>query len=525
MEVEVSKEKICINKLVAEKKELIFLQSDIIVPDSKPDILNTINVTGKCLIYKKEIEENKVKFEGTIKTYIMYLPDSKNENLRALNLDLDFSENIAIPGAKEGMVLITKTTVKDIECKVINGRKINVKAGVEFDIKLYSNEDIDIISEVTNVENIQTLKQTFNVNSLVGSGKTVVYAKDTLMFDTKDEVLEILNLDTDLINKDLKLSYNKILTKADADIRIMYLTKDGKVGRLNGKIPVVGFVDIQKVGDESICDVNYEIRNMQVKLNPPEEHSIYVELEVEPTCMVYEKKEISLIQDMYSPRFNLQFSQKNVVSIADKNENTTNFKIKENLQVLGLEGGNLVDVKAVPSLSNIKVTNSKIIYSGEVNLNFIFKSENTLNSRTAKIPFEVAEENTYKEENLNIDAEISVENTAFEVQTAGEVRAEVELQIFTKKLKNVNMNIIENIEIEEEHIEEDNYDSLILYIVKKGDTLWEIAKKFHSTVETLSRLNGIEDGESLYIGQKIYIPKLSLIRKELKEDAREKAYL
>ena len=174
MEVEVSKEKICINKLVAEKKELIFLQSDIIVPDSKPDILNTINVTGKCLIYKKEIEENKVKFEGTIKTYIMYLPDSKNENLRALNLDLDFSENIAIPGAKEGMVLITKTTVKDIECKVINGRKINVKAGVEFDIKLYSNEDIDIISEVTNVENIQTLKQTFNVNSLVGSGKTVV---------------------------------------------------------------------------------------------------------------------------------------------------------------------------------------------------------------------------------------------------------------------------------------------------------------------------------------------------------------
>ena len=38
MEVQVSKENICINKLVAEKKELIFVNSDMIVPDSKPDI-------------------------------------------------------------------------------------------------------------------------------------------------------------------------------------------------------------------------------------------------------------------------------------------------------------------------------------------------------------------------------------------------------------------------------------------------------------------------------------------------------
>ena len=42
MEVQVSKENICINKIVAEKKEVLFIDSDMIVPDSKPDILNTI---------------------------------------------------------------------------------------------------------------------------------------------------------------------------------------------------------------------------------------------------------------------------------------------------------------------------------------------------------------------------------------------------------------------------------------------------------------------------------------------------
>ena len=50
MEVEVSRDNLCINKLVCEKKELVFVEEDMIVPDSKPDILNTINLNGNVCI-------------------------------------------------------------------------------------------------------------------------------------------------------------------------------------------------------------------------------------------------------------------------------------------------------------------------------------------------------------------------------------------------------------------------------------------------------------------------------------------
>ena len=119
MEVEVSKENICINKLIAEKKELVFVNSDMIVPDSKPDILNTISTSGNVCISKKEVLDERIKIDGNIDTYIMYLPDSKEDNLRALNCRLDFSESISVPGAKEGMNLVTKCVIRDIECKLI----------------------------------------------------------------------------------------------------------------------------------------------------------------------------------------------------------------------------------------------------------------------------------------------------------------------------------------------------------------------------------------------------------------------
>ena len=46
-----------------------------------------------------------------------------------------------------------------------------------------------------------------------------------------------------------------------------------------------------------------------------------------------------------------------------------------------------------------------------------------------------------------------------------------------------------------------------MYIVKKDDTLWNIAKEFGSTVEDIARANGIEDENMIYPGQKLYIPK------------------
>ena len=75
MVVDTIKENLCVNKLVATKKEVILVEGDMIVPDSKPDILNTICTSGVVCIYKKEVLEEKVRIDGNINTYIMYMAD------------------------------------------------------------------------------------------------------------------------------------------------------------------------------------------------------------------------------------------------------------------------------------------------------------------------------------------------------------------------------------------------------------------------------------------------------------------
>ena len=78
--IEAQRENLNINKLIAERKEILLAEGDMIVPDSKPDILNTIGTSGIASIYKKEVQSEKVRLDGMVNAYIMYMPDEYKAN-------------------------------------------------------------------------------------------------------------------------------------------------------------------------------------------------------------------------------------------------------------------------------------------------------------------------------------------------------------------------------------------------------------------------------------------------------------
>ena len=181
-----------------------------------------------------------------------------------------------------------------------------------------SKEEVEIVNNIQNAEGIQMLKEDLRVNSLVGMGENKIYTKDNISIDNIDNLAEILKTDISIVDRDVKISYNKILAKAEARVKIMYLTEDNRVNSVEAKIPVVGFIDIPNVTEENICDLDYEIKNMIIKPNAAEEHSIYIELEMGVLAFCYEEKQINLIQDLYSPCENLEFNKKKITTITNK---------------------------------------------------------------------------------------------------------------------------------------------------------------------------------------------------------------
>lgn len=130
------------------------------------------------------------------------------------------------------MVLDEEVTIKQIECKVLNGRKVNLKAMLEVKADVFYNENEEIVKQVNNIEDIQSQIVNLSMNSLVGQNTTKAIAKETLIIDNNDNLSEILSVDFSIKNKETKVSYNKVLAKADIEVRILYLTEERRYKKI-----------------------------------------------------------------------------------------------------------------------------------------------------------------------------------------------------------------------------------------------------------------------------------------------------
>ncbi len=507
MAIETLKENLSVNQIIGKAKEIIIAEGDAIIPDIKPDILSTINTNGTVCIYKKEVLEGKIRIDGGVQVYIMYLADDEKSNIRGINTVIDFTKVIDMENANSNMNMESNINLRDIECKILNGRKISIKANIDVDINLYSNENIEFIKEIENRKDIQILNTMTTIDSLLGTGNTKVYAKDTINIQNTDNLVEILKFNINLTNKEIKISYNKILAKSDLQVNIVYLTDDNRVNEVKWQIPVMGFIDMQNISDENLCNLNYEVKNILVKPNSSEEHSIYVEIEFEIFCNVYEKKELNIIQDLYSPSESININQKNITVMQDKKNAKNTCKIKEKIVIPELHNSKISNTEICPRIIKQNIYNDRIMYEGELDVKFMYLSNvtNMIDIKTQTISFNTNIECQGISPTSNLITQTDISTQDFVVMPDGSIEANIELIINCDISKMMEVKVIDNLEVLENN--DENIYSIVVYFVKPGDTLWNIAKKFKSTIKAIASVNGIEDEDKINIGQQLFIPK------------------
>ena len=294
-------------------------------------------------------------------------------------------------------------------------------------------------------------------------------------------------------------------------MRVLYSTEDGKIKTLEETIPVIGFIDISGVSEDSSCDVKFKVKNVIIKPNSAEDHSIYVEIEFEIFCNCYEEKEISIIQDMYSPSVNIGFKENKASTMVNLKNTIDTINIRDKVRLEDTEHTKICDVQVTPVINDMDLSRDRVMVDGDLNLNFILTNENqdSIIVLNRQVPFNFTQEIQGITQDSKVDMEIVPTFREF-VTDDMEVTVKVDLEACTNSYNLESINVIHEIEeLAEECI---NPYSMVIYFVKPGDTLWKIAKRYRSTVEDIARVNGIEDLDKIDVGMQLFIPKCSMCR-------------
>lgn len=485
MEFPIQKEKINIKKKIGEKTKNIIIEKDIILPDNKPDIIKIQTDYSNIYVNKKEITDNRCRIDGGIETRISYLTgEGKN---RVLKIEETFSENFEIQGIDNSSCIKEKIEVTSVNIKILNERKIHYKAEIQCTIIAYKKDEIEFINKIDDEHKIQMLRQKEVINQFISCSDAKISGKEKIEVDSNEEI-EVIKFSYEITNIEKKISYNKILVKADCLLSILYQTESGIIRKVEKQIPLMGFIENEGITEDAEIEINFTLQNLNITENVT---NIEIEIDLNMQAIVFKRVNIELLTDLYDLNHITNFEKVRIALENNENYKTYSF----NKKVLIEDINQLYDMQfKVKSISkkdnNIEIeVNSEFIYSSFENQNINKKEENfKINYRT--------------DENFeNPGVEIINVNTT--LLPDSNINIDFEFKIFDNTQKEIEL-------INEINIEDDNSDdgfSMIIYFVKPGDTLWKIAKRFKSTISDIVRMNGIENENIINVGEKLYIPR------------------
>jgi LysM repeat protein len=268
--------------------------------------------------------------------------------------------------------------------------------------------------------------------------------------------------------------------------------------------------------EQMISDVDVSVSSANLVPKPDmdgEQRLLELDTCIELGIKIYKEENISFICDMYSTSCDLVPSTKMITYNIIRFKNISKVKVSDRLK-LDNESGNVMQVfgsDGVVKIDEVRISeldSDNIIVEGVVYVNVMYISSNDQKPVcVAKqiIPFshEALASGVSSDSMIFIKPSLEQLTTVMVGNNEIEAKAVVVLDILA--MDSLDTEIIEDVRempFDMEKIKE--IPCMVGYMVKSGDTLWKIAKKYYTTVENIKQVNelignDIKEGEMLLV--------------------------
>ncbi|MCI8342667.1 MAG: DUF3794 domain-containing protein [Firmicutes bacterium] len=507
---------------VRERKETgrgqtqVLVEGDVIVPDVKNDIMELMKVQGSCYLTEEKPLEDKIGVKGCLRIEILYAAKKSEKPVHSMTEDINFEDFINVDNVTRQSDISASCRLEHLEYRLINDRKIGVKAIVALDAAVWESNVSEVASDASG-DGLQLKYSTLAMAADTEIKKDTFNIRDQFAIDrTKPDIGEILQCDTTISQKELKAVKGGVSIKAEAVISLLYtgIDDESAVEACEFYMPVSGTVEIPEVSDDMLPFGKITVEKTEcfaVPNSEGEDRIADVEIIIQASCGARGCENVEYIEDAYSIAVPVKVQKEEMEYGVHVGSNTAKTFIKDAVPVERDNPDIMQVIKCWGTVSPdpARVEDGSVIVEGglKVSMLYIAKDDSTpVSALEFMVPFEQVIDIPPAREGDMADAETWVDRISVNMLSGREV--EVSAAIVTE----VNVNRIENASIVVDIAPDDECDgiktaSVVIYVVQSGDSLWKIAKKFNTTVENILMVNDIENPDKIFPGQKILILK------------------
>ncbi len=527
-----------------EKPVRIYLEEDILVPDIKPDLASILSMSGVISTGEREIKtgmnsEHAVSVSGDIDLKTIYMPEKKcDEPVISVQSRIPFraEKSVEIPAFTRLSVM---PVIEKIEYSVINERKFRAKITVLLSMREYIKKSLDIFEGISG-EEIQLLKEKMTVTDVAAhKNDTMEISESIVLKEALPEPLQILRYDIRAVENNKQITAERAVIGGSIYYSILYLAEredgDGMAPFMcQGRTDFTQFISLNGAGDcsgsrvrfddsditvkissgtyeNSLLDEDYEKAYMDSDFKAEQgRHAFVLEGNLSTTVDVYRNLENEIAADVYHNEKELVFENDEFTCGALEGSSAAEMSIREIVNAPAEYGdidriifvsGKLTDMEASAEYGKQTVSGNLeaevLLLSTDENIK-PFKMQQT-------IPFRTAMDIAGAKPGMTAECDMHIRE--LRCDKIGSRQIEITAGIFASGMvySRETKALIKNPAFLAKEESSERKPQIVIYITKRDDSLWSIAKSFRTTTEKLEKINSLGEGSKIKEGMRLLV--------------------
>lgn len=513
--MELLKKEIRRNNIGKKAVDQFYVDDDVNVPDAKSDVERVVLSEGKVKVEDIRITENYARVTGKILYQILYATDEAEPRLASLQGKIPFEEMVYMDEEPRGQIYI-KDARTELSVSVIHSRKLNMKAMTELELGTEWEQDEMLTLDVEGQRNLYKKFENRNLLKLQTTRKDTYRIKEEIKLPgTKENIGTLLWTNTAMRKLDTRLGKDELQIRGELQVFCFYESPEGKTDWIEQNVLYEGRIECYGADDTMFHHLYAELmdENIDVRMDEDGEMRILgVEATLEIRVLVYDEENVQILNDVYSLREECkpQIEEMKFESLVMQNHSKC--KLSEQLSLPEIKD-NILQI--CHSNGHLQITHTErvaegIMAEGMLHVFFMYvKADDQIpfDIWQGMVPFThiIEAKDIAPEMNYDIGNELEQLSVSLLGNDAVEVKAVLAFRVFLRKeevVKNIQNIVVEPIDMEATS----KAPGIVGYIVKDGDDLWNLAKRYSTTMDGIKEVNELTD-TILKPGDKILIFK------------------
>lgn len=316
---------------------------------------------------------------------------------------------------------------------------------------------------------------------------------------------------------ELRLGEGEILVKGELVVFVLYEGEEesGKAYWMEQAIPFNSHVDVSGCQEGMLGNLGLSLAHSDLELKPDYDGELRVlnlDAVLELDIQIYEEEHLNMICDLYSPVRELELITAPAAYESLLVCNASKCRVADRMKT----GSPEVQILQIcHSRGEIKVDDSTVtpeglLVEGVISIQVLYVTSDDSHPflcLKGAVPFEHLVEADGIGKDSVYYLQTSLEQLSINMVNSEELEVKAVVQINALILNRMTMQHISG--VEERPLDMEAVKKLpgfLIYTVQPADTLWDVAKTYHTTVEQICSLNEL-GSEQVKMGQKILLVK------------------